>query len=158
VHLVRAIPSEVRIRFERRAERTVKVAPRFRDRDGYEVANFIVKPDSVAIAGPASHVAQIDNGGDGSGECPGQGGRIRVPGEHFRGRSVRSLSRCFARNGNGDSQKEIGKTKRVGKQLFGTDGIRGVAGEYPLDPATVYAFGLALGHDAARAQSNARRF
>jgi phosphoglucosamine mutase len=42
----------------------------------------------------------------------------------------------------------------VGKQLFGTDGIRGVAGEYPLDPATVYAFGLALGHDAAQSRSN----
>lgn len=42
----------------------------------------------------------------------------------------------------------------MGKQLFGTDGIRGVAGEYPLDPATVYAFGMALGHDAARAQAN----
>jgi phosphoglucosamine mutase len=40
----------------------------------------------------------------------------------------------------------------LGKQLFGTDGIRGVAGEYPLDPATVYAFGLALGYDAASAQ------
>jgi phosphoglucosamine mutase len=38
----------------------------------------------------------------------------------------------------------------LGKQLFGTDGIRGVAGEYPLDPATVYAFGVALGEDAAR--------
>jgi phosphoglucosamine mutase len=37
----------------------------------------------------------------------------------------------------------------VGKQLFGTDGIRGVAGEYPLDAPTVYAFGLALGHRAA---------
>jgi phosphoglucosamine mutase len=41
----------------------------------------------------------------------------------------------------------------VGKELFGTDGIRGVAGEYPLDPATVYAFGLALGHDATAAQA-----
>jgi phosphoglucosamine mutase len=40
----------------------------------------------------------------------------------------------------------------LGKQLFGTDGIRGVAGEYPLDRATVYAFGLALGHDAIAAQ------
>jgi len=37
------------------------------------------------------------------------------------------------------------------KQLFGTDGIRGVAGEYPLDPATVHAFGLALGGDLRRA-------
>jgi phosphoglucosamine mutase len=38
----------------------------------------------------------------------------------------------------------------LSKQLFGTDGIRGIAGEYPLDPVTVYAFGLALGEDAAR--------
>lgn len=42
----------------------------------------------------------------------------------------------------------------MGKQLFGTDGIRGVAGEYPLDPATVYAFGLALGREVAAAQPN----
>ena len=32
----------------------------------------------------------------------------------------------------------------MGKQLFGTDGIRGVAGDYPLDPRTIHAFGLAL--------------
>lgn len=37
----------------------------------------------------------------------------------------------------------------MAKQLFGTDGIRGVAGEYPLDPLTIYAFGIALGEDAA---------
>ena len=35
------------------------------------------------------------------------------------------------------------------RQLFGTDGIRGVAGEYPLDKATAYAFGVALGDWAA---------
>jgi phosphoglucosamine mutase len=33
----------------------------------------------------------------------------------------------------------------MGKQLFGTDGIRGQAGQYPLDPRTIYCFGLALG-------------
>ena len=37
----------------------------------------------------------------------------------------------------------------MGKQLFGTDGIRGVAGEYPLDARTVHAFGIALA-DTAR--------
>jgi phosphoglucosamine mutase len=31
------------------------------------------------------------------------------------------------------------------RKLFGTDGIRGVAGEYPLDKRTVYAIGRALG-------------
>src|SRR5258707_2758267 len=30
------------------------------------------------------------------------------------------------------------------RQLFGTDGMRGVAGEYPLDPRTCFALGWAL--------------
>jgi phosphoglucosamine mutase len=34
----------------------------------------------------------------------------------------------------------------VARQLFGTDGIRGVAGQYPLDEPTVFAIGRALGH------------
>ncbi|MGH9587816.1 MAG: phosphoglucosamine mutase, partial [Acidobacteriaceae bacterium] len=32
------------------------------------------------------------------------------------------------------------------RKLFGTDGIRAVAGEPPLDPKTIYAVGLALAH------------
>lgn len=32
------------------------------------------------------------------------------------------------------------------RKLFGTDGIRGIAGEYPLDRATTFAIGNALGH------------
>ena len=60
VHLVRAIPSQVRFRFERSAERIVKVTPRFREREGYEVVDFSVQPDSVAIAGPASRIALVE--------------------------------------------------------------------------------------------------
>jgi phosphoglucosamine mutase len=37
----------------------------------------------------------------------------------------------------------------MARKLFGTDGIRGVAGQYPLDAPTVYAFGQALGAWAA---------
>jgi phosphoglucosamine mutase len=33
----------------------------------------------------------------------------------------------------------------MNRRLFGTDGIRGTAGEFPLDPPTVFAVGLALG-------------
>ncbi len=36
------------------------------------------------------------------------------------------------------------------KRLFGTDGIRGVAGKTPLDSATVYAIGLALAHSLGK--------
>jgi phosphoglucosamine mutase len=38
----------------------------------------------------------------------------------------------------------------MGKRLFGTDGIRGVAGEFPLDRRTVTALGVALGRDLKR--------
>ena len=42
------------------------------------------------------------------------------------------------------------------KKLFGTDGIRAVAGQPPLDPATIYAIGLALAHTLARAATSPR--
>src|SRR5438270_5165891 len=37
-----------------------------------------------------------------------------------------------------------------GRQLFGTDGIRGVAGEFPLTAESTYLIGRALGHDLLR--------
>ncbi len=42
------------------------------------------------------------------------------------------------------------------RQLFGTDGIRGVAGEFPLTRDSVYWFGRALGHDLVRVNPKAR--
>jgi phosphoglucosamine mutase len=42
------------------------------------------------------------------------------------------------------------------RQLFGTDGIRGVAGEFPLTRDSVYWIGRALGHDLVRGNSRAR--
>jgi phosphoglucosamine mutase len=44
----------------------------------------------------------------------------------------------------------------MAKRLFGTDGIRGVAGEPPLDPATVTALGIALADDLQRHGLGAR--
>jgi len=38
----------------------------------------------------------------------------------------------------------------MSRRLFGTDGIRGVAGEFPLDGVTVFAIGRALGHHLLR--------
>jgi len=44
----------------------------------------------------------------------------------------------------------------MSRQLFGTDGIRGVAGLYPLDTRTVFAFGRALGEWALTHSSTPR--
>jgi len=45
--------------------------------------------------------------------------------------------------------------KNFKRELFGTDGIRGEAGEYPLDRTTVYAIGRALGQRLAERDKNA---
>jgi len=42
------------------------------------------------------------------------------------------------------------------RQLFGTDGIRGVAGEFPLTRASTLMIGRALGHDLVRMNPRAR--
>ncbi len=42
------------------------------------------------------------------------------------------------------------------RQLFGTDGIRAVAGEYPLDRSTVYAIGRALGTRLVRRSADSK--
>jgi len=61
VHLVRAVPSEVRFTFERRATRLVTVTPRFHGdgANGYQVAQVNVEPKQLEIVGPASHVARV---------------------------------------------------------------------------------------------------
>lgn len=42
------------------------------------------------------------------------------------------------------------------RQLFGTDGIRGVAGEFPLTAESTYLIGRALGHDLVRSSPKPR--
>ncbi len=42
------------------------------------------------------------------------------------------------------------------RQLFGTDGIRGVAGEFPLTTESTYLIGRALGHDLIRTAGKAQ--
>jgi phosphoglucosamine mutase len=42
------------------------------------------------------------------------------------------------------------------RQLFGTDGIRGVAGEFPLTLESTYLIGRALGHDLVRSNRRAQ--
>jgi len=42
------------------------------------------------------------------------------------------------------------------RQLFGTDGIRGVAGEFPLTMESTYLIGRALGHDLMQRNSTAQ--
>jgi YbbR domain-containing protein len=61
VRLVRAVPSEARFEFERRASRRVAVTPRFSGdgSSGYAIESFSVEPKELTIVGPSSRVARI---------------------------------------------------------------------------------------------------
>jgi hypothetical protein len=61
VHIVRAIPSQVRLGFEPRLERGVPVEVRFRGdhHDHYRVASFTANPSQLVVLGPQSHVAGV---------------------------------------------------------------------------------------------------
>src|SRR5580765_2152948 len=47
-------------------------------------------------------------------------------------------------------------TTAAARRLFGTDGIRGIAGDAPLDATTVFATGIALGHSLRKATAEPR--
>jgi YbbR domain-containing protein len=60
IHLVRAIPSQLRFDFERRASRPIPVDVRFGPPPpGYEVTGFSVTPRTLRIVGPHSRVEQM---------------------------------------------------------------------------------------------------
>jgi len=57
IQLVRAIPAQLRFRFERRVARKVPVEVRFSaPREGYELADYHAEPTKLTVVGPESSV------------------------------------------------------------------------------------------------------
>lgn len=61
VQLIRTIPSQIRLRFERRMAREIPVQVRFSGPppDGYRVKDQDVTPERIRIVGPESRVVQV---------------------------------------------------------------------------------------------------
>ena len=145
VSFYKAVPSQITVRFEHLMYKNVPVRARYATGppDGYAVVKSSFDPQTVRIVGPESHVQPIDyvsTDPDRSQQRHRPGGNESA---HQPGRSSGALEPADA----GSLHNYIGKTRHelMARQLFGTDGIRGVAGEYPLDPKTVTAAGSALG-------------
>ena len=62
VRLVKSMPSQVRLTFEKRLTRDVRVLPRFTGTypAGYEIASYTVDPPNLKVVGPESRVALLD--------------------------------------------------------------------------------------------------
>lgn len=59
ITLIRAIPSQVRLKFERRTFRNAPVRVRFSLPPGHDIDHYEVRPQYVSIVGPESYVAQV---------------------------------------------------------------------------------------------------
>ncbi len=62
VSLSRAVPGQIRLRFERRVAREVPVKARFAGPppDGYRIAREDLKPSTIMVVGPESRVKTVD--------------------------------------------------------------------------------------------------
>lgn len=62
VTVVRAMPSQLRLVFEKRLSRDVAVVPRFSGTyvPGYEIARYTVEPPELKVVGPESRLAVLD--------------------------------------------------------------------------------------------------
>lgn len=61
VVLLRAVPSQIRIRFDRRGVRSLPVRPRLSPPpEGYEVGNVVVVPETLRVTGPEENVNSLE--------------------------------------------------------------------------------------------------
>jgi YbbR domain-containing protein len=63
VHLIRPVPSQLRLKLERRASRDVRIVPRYATPppDGYRIVRTVFEPETLAVVGPESRVKLVDS-------------------------------------------------------------------------------------------------
>ena len=168
LEVVQVIPNQFHLMFDTRLTRQVPVRPRAFGNfaAGYQIGRIEAEPAAITISGPRKRVeaveAAITDPIDASGTMDRatfvrhayvsdplvqvmnpNPVRVTVIMEHASGRSRAAKHFQFS------------MTTQT-RQLFGTDGIRGVAGEFPLTQDSTYMIGRALGHDLKRSGGSAR--
>ena len=162
VRLVRAIPSEVRFRLRAAADaHGAGARPRSsaKGRTATSSQSYHVDPPEMEITGPRSRVARITSV---VADPVDLSGVSRAPPSFVSMSSWRTPIVRFLGSprsgGHRDDEEEVAiKEESVGETAIRNGRNSRGGGEFPLDPATVYAFGVALGHDAAAHASAARR-
>ena len=149
VKVVQVVPAQFRINFDPRATRMVAVQPRV---IGTLLSGYGMKePCGHSAAGndcwSREACRYYCRRHDRSGGCDRSGGQRHLHHSRLCRRSAGAGTDSRADLRDRDNGKVF--QAKVMRQLFGTDGIRGVAGEYPLDRRTVYAIGRALGQRLA---------
>ena len=125
---------------------------------GYGITSVTADPAVITIEGPQNRVGAIDVAITDPVDATGVVGTGHIYHPRLCARSAGADSASGADSRNRKHRKTIrgsrpalsaSLSQNFKRELFGTDGIRGVAGEYPLDRTTVYAIGRALGQRLA---------
>ena len=166
LEVVQVIPSQFHLAFDTRLTREVPVQPRVVGTfaRGYGIERIVVDPANITISGPKKHVEAVEAAITDPVDVSGAIDRLTfsrhayVPDPLIQVASPDPVqsnghyaeSYCHRRPSNPQSTM----TSQT-RQLFGTDGIRGVAGEFPLTLESTYLIGRALGHDLIRSDPHA---
>ena len=167
LEILQVTPSRLRLVFDQHETRQVAVKARVVGAlpPGYRIASIIANPATLTITGPARHVNAIENALTDTVDATGVAGQASFetmaylpdPLVHITGSGLIHVIVITAENHLRKPESlNLAIPPRIIRQLFGTDGIRGVAGEYPLDRATVYAIGRACGARLVRRSADAK--
>ena len=154
--VVKISPSRVTIKLERTAEASLEVHATVRGKPaaGFRVARIEIEPTKVVVRAGKPDQGQRRRG-DGAGRRRGPvptrpsstptsfspaGAPVRLASDESPGRGHDRRDKA-APVPAGQEKKRPNIMK---KKLFGTDGVRAVAGHYPLDPPTISRLGQAL--------------
>ncbi len=127
-----------------------------------QIERVEVEPANITISGPKKRVEAVEaaitdpvdvSGAMNRGSFSRHAVRFRPADSGGEPRSGADHGHHAEGSGQG-RRAAISKTRMTSqtRQLFGTDGIRGVAGEFPLTQESTYLIGRALGHDLIRSR------
>ena len=144
----RRVPSQITLHFDQLVFKEEPVQPVYVNiPPAYRIASQEFSPTQVRIRGSQDRVQAINQV-----KTDPHGLERRHRGEDLSHalECRRSAGKASGRAGRYHSAGEARKDRErgcplVARALFGTDGIRGVAGQAPLDPKTAQAVGAALG-------------
>ncbi len=155
VEVISISPSEVRFLLDTMQEKTLRVEPAVTGEpaSGLRVGDVRAEPAEVRIAGPAAALAKMSADRDGPGFGRGANRELLLhrPARPLRNgpaapRGARDHGLDPARAGaRAVSRADPRAPEERPLRLFGTDGLRGRAGAFPLDAASLHAIGRELG-------------
>ena len=167
LEVVQVVPSQLHLNFDTRLTRQVPVQAARCGHvcAGYAIERVVVDPPTITISGPKKHVEAVESAITDPVDVSGAISRATFSRHAYVSDPLIQVASpdpvrvtvIMQKVSGHQRRRSVPETRMTSqtRQLFGTDGIRGVAGEFPLTLESTYLIGRALGHDLIRSDPRA---